>query len=169
MSRTSKTLVALATAAIVLVLVAWFDNTLMSEARRHAAATFDVSGVGAMTALGSLLVAGSILLVGTLAWRAASVVVGLAYVLVGGFFVALPWLVWNLATTKNDVPPVLPEALASALGNIYFSTSGSLNGAGTIGAAMLIAGVATLARWWRGAATASRSEVIAPTADPTLP
>jgi hypothetical protein len=116
MSRTSKTLVALATAAIVLVLVAWFDNTLMSEARRHAAATFDVSGVGAMIALGSLLVAGSILLVGTLAWRAASVVVGLAYVLVGGFFVALPWLVWNLATTKNDVPPVLPEALARPSG-----------------------------------------------------
>ncbi len=170
MSRTSKTLVALAAAAIVLVLAAWFDSTLLTEARRHSAATFDISGVAAMTALGSLLVAGSVLLVGTLAWRSASVVVGLAHVLVGGFFVALPWLVWNLATTKNDVPPVLPEALASALGNIYFSTTGSLNAVGTIGAAMLIAGVATLVRWWWGrAAAASRVEVIAPTADPTLP
>jgi hypothetical protein len=76
----------------------------------------------------------------------------------------------NLATTKNDVPPVLPEALASALANIYFSTAGPLNAAGTIGAAMLIAGVATLARWWRGRpAAASRVEIIAPTADPTLP
>ena len=170
MSRINKTLVALATAAIVLVVAAWFDSTLVTEARRHSAATFDMSGVAAMTALGSLLVAGSILLVATLAWRAASVVVGLAYVLVGAFFVALPWLVWNLAATKNDVPPVLPEALASALGNIYFSTAGSLNGAGTIGAAMLMAGVATLARWWWGrAAAASRVEIIPPTADPTLP
>jgi hypothetical protein len=170
MSRTNKTLVALAAAAIVLVLAGWFDSTVMSEARSHAAATFDISGVAATIALGSLFVAGSVLLVGTLAWRTASVVVGLAYVVVGGFFVALPSLVWNLASQVNDVPPVLPEPLASALGNIYFSTTGSLNAVGTIGAAMLFAGAAAFARRWRGrAVSASRAEVIVPTADPTLP
>lgn len=41
-------------------------------------------------------------------------VVGLAYVVVGGFFAALPWLVWNLDTWVNGVPPVLPEPLALA-------------------------------------------------------
>lgn len=40
---------------------------------------------------------------------------------------------------------------------------------GTIGAAMLIAGIAALARWWRGRAiAASRPEVAVQAADPTL-
>ncbi len=170
MSRTGRVLVALAGAALVLVIATWFDSTFMREALRQAQANFDTTGFTAMTALGSLLVAGSVLLVGTLAWRAASVAVGLAYVVVGGFFMALPWLVWNLAATTNGVPPILPEALALVLGNIYRSTTGPLNAVGTIGAAMLIVGLVTLARWWRGrVAGASRVEVVPLTADPTHP
>jgi hypothetical protein len=65
----------------------------------------------------------------------------------------LPWLVWTFATTTNDTPPVLPEPIATLLGNIYFETSsGSLNAVGTIGAAMLIAGGASLVRWSRARA-----------------
>lgn len=170
MSSTNKKLVALAAAAIVLVIAAWFDTTVMFETRRQAAATFDIAGTTYMTALGSLLVAGSVLLLGVLAWRAASLVVGLAYVVVGGFFVALPWLVWNLAVQTNDGPPILPEPLAVALGRIYFSTGGDLNTVGTIGAGMLIAGIAALVRWWQARAVAAGSvEVTDPTADPTLP
>ena len=165
-----KTLVALAAAAIMLVIADWFDTTVMFEARRQAAATFDSSGIGAMAVVGSLMIAGSVLLVGALAWRAASLAVGLVYVVVGGFFVALPWLVWNLSTGINDVPAVLPEPVAVALWNIYSSTTGALNAVGTIGAAMLIAGIAALARWWPGRSVApGRAEVMDPTADPTLP
>lgn len=170
MSRTSRTLLALAAAAIVLVIATWFDHTVMTEALRHAQSTFEMSGFATMTALGSLLVALSVLLVGALAWRAASVVVGLAYVVVGGFVVALPWLVMNLTIHKNGAPSVLPEPLASALANIFFSTTGSLNAVGTIGAAILIAGIAASARRWRGRAVAAiRTEGMVPTADPTLP
>ena len=170
MARSSKTLLALALAAIVLVIAAWFDSTVMSEARRHAAATFSMSGSTATTVLGSLLVAGSVLLVGTVAWRAKSVIVGLAYVVVGAFFAALPWLVWNFATWVHGVPPVLPEPLVLAVGNVYFWTAGSLNAVGTIGAAMLIAGAFTVARWWRGrAAPTGRTEARVATPDPTLP
>jgi hypothetical protein len=164
------TLVALAAAAIVLVIAAWFDTTVMFETRRQAAATFDISKSTTMTALGTLMIAGSVLLVGALAWRAASVVAGLVYVVVGGFIVALPWLVWNLASQTHDGPPMLPEPLALALGQTYFSTNGDLNAVGTIGAGMLIAGIAALTRWWRGRAVAAdHVEVMDPTAGQTLP
>jgi uncharacterized membrane protein len=170
MSRTNKSLSALAVAAIVLVIATWFDVSIMSDVRRHAAAAFDISGVTTMTAIGSLLITGFVLLMGTLAWRAASATVGLAYIVVGGFLVALPWLVWTFAAQVNDAPPVLPEPLASALANIYFSTTGSLNAVGTIGAGMLIAGIAALARWsrWRSVAM-NAAEGRIPAADPTLP
>jgi len=169
MSRTGNTLVALAGAALVLVLATWFDNTLMRDAIRHAQATFDMAGVGAIIAAGSMLVAGSALLLGWLAWRAESVVTGLAYVVVGGFFVMLPWTVWNLATQVNDVPPVLPEPLLTMVSEIYFRTGGgSLNAVGTIGGAMLIAGVVALVRWRRDRANATSSvDTMAPGMDPT--
>lgn len=170
MSRTGKTLVALVGAALVLVIATWFDNTFMRDAVRHAQANFDMSGVGAVIAAGSMLVAGSVLVVGVLAWRAASVVVGLAYAVVGGFFLMLPWIVWNLATQVNDVPPVLPEPLLTVVSEIYFRTGGgSLNAVGTIGAAMLIAGVVALVRWQRDRADAKGSiEALSPAAGPTL-
>jgi hypothetical protein len=171
MSRTGRTLVALAGAALVLIVATWFDNTVMRDALRRASAAFDMGGVGIVVAAASMLVAGSVLLVAVLAWRAASVVVGLAYAVVGGFLVMLPWIVWNFATQVNDTPPVLPEPLLSVVTEISFRTGGgSLNAVGTIGAAMLIAGVAALVRWQRdrGAATGSL-EALSPAPGPTLP
>ena len=97
-------------------------------------------------------------------------VVGLAYIVVGAFFVALPWLVSSLAAGTNDGRPVLPEAVASALGTIWVWTAGQLNAVGTIGAGILIAGIAALVGWWRGRAVAARRAAIAdPTPDPVLP
>jgi hypothetical protein len=117
-----------------------------------------------------VLVAGSVLLLGVLAWRSASVVVGIAYVVAGGFFAALPWVVRTFAVVGEEGRPlVLPGPLASALNNIYSSTTGSLNAVETIGAGMMIAGLAALARWLRGrAASASRVEAVASTPSPTL-
>jgi hypothetical protein len=166
-SESVPTLVALAAAAIVLVIVAWFDNTIMVDVQQQAR-TSGLSSLAMMTLLEGLLVAGSVLLLGALAWRSASVVAGLAYVVVGGFFVAQLWIWWNLAAGGNDV---LPEAVALALRNLfYWSTGGSLNDVATIGAGMLIAGLAALARWWRGRAIAAGSpEVVGPAARLTLP
>jgi hypothetical protein len=179
MSRTSRTLVALAAAAVVLVIATWFDSTVARHAEQQASGIGDLSGWATMEPLGSLLVAGSVLLLGVLAWRSASVDVGLAYVVVGGFVAALPWLFWNFALRSS--PPVLPEALALTLRNLFYLTvggsdneyqfdGGPFNALETIGAAMLIAGVAALARSWRGRAVAAgRAEVEVPTADPMLP
>lgn len=168
-SRTGKALVALAAAAIALVVMAWFDSTVLRDAVRQAQATFTSASVAPLFVLGSLLVAGAVLLLGALAWRAASLVVSLAYVVVGGFFVALWWVVWNLGSATNDAPPVLPEWFASALTSIWVSTTGQLNAVATIGAGMLIAGIAALVPWWRGRAAAFRADVAVPTAEAVLP
>ena len=124
-----------------------------------------------MISLGSILVAATVLLAGVLAWRAASVLVGLTYAIVGGFLVVLPWLVWNFAAQVNDAPPVLPEPLATVVSEIYFRTSGGpLNAVGTIGGAMLIAGVAALVRRQRDRGVANSSiEAMAPAAGSTHP
>jgi hypothetical protein len=161
--------VALAASAIALVVTAWFDSSILRDAVRQAQATFNTVSVVPLFVLGSILVAGAVLLLGSLAWRAASPVVSLAYVVVGGFFVALPWLAWNLASATIDAPPVLPESLASALTSIWLSTTGQLNAVATIGAGMLIAGIAALVPWWRGRAAASRVDVAVPTAEAVLP
>ena len=149
MSRVGRTVMTLVVAAIALVIVAWFDNTLMGDAQQQVQARADVAGLGLMSALGSLLVAGFVLVLGVLAWRSASVVVGLVYVVVGAFFAAQLWLWWNVASAGSDV---LPEALAVPLRNLFHTSTGgsaSLNDVATIGGAMLIAGVVALARWWR--------------------
>lgn len=170
MSRGGRTLAALAGAALVLIVAVWCDAVFLRDAAQHAQANFDSAGLAPVIAAGSMLVAGSVLLVGVLAWRAASVVVSLAYAIVGGFLVALPWIVWNLASATNEAPPVLPEPLLSFVSEIYFRTAGSLNAAGTIGAAMLIAAVAALVRWQRDRAVAPDNiEALSPGADPSLP
>ena len=168
MSRTGTALVALAAAAIALVIMAWFDSTFLRDALRQAQSTFDTASVSPLFVLGSLLTAGAVLLLGALAWRAESVVVGLAYVVVGGFFVALPWLVLVLASATGEAAPVLPDALAAALKRIWLSTAGQLNAVAPIGAGMLSAGIAALVQWWRRrAAAASRAEITAPALGPT--
>jgi hypothetical protein len=170
MSRTGRSLVALVGAALVIAIATWFDTVFLNEAIARARPTFDMSGIGVMISAGAMLVAGSVLLVGVLAWRAASVVVGIVYAVVGAFIVGLPWVVMNLAFGINDAPPVLPEPLSVVLADIYFRIAdGSLNAVGTIGAAMLIAGMAALVRWQRDRVAANRGiETLAPAAGPTL-
>ena len=170
MSRTVRTLVALAGAALVIVAATWFDTVFLRDAAHHAQANFDSAGLGPVIAAGSMLVAGSVRLGGVLARRSASLIVSLAYAIAGGFLVALPWIVWNLASATNDAPPVLPEPLLSFVSEIYFRTAGSLNAAGTIGAAMLIAGVAALVPWQRDRAVATdKVQALSLGADPSLP
>lgn len=146
MSKTGRSLLAVSLAAAVLLFATWFDHNVLNDARRQMGATFEIGWTMTLMALGTILVAAFALLVAVLAWRAASPVVGVAYALVGGFLVALPWLVWTLAAKTNDRPPALPEPIAAGLGNLYFSTTGSLNAVEIIGGAMLVAGIASLAR-----------------------
>jgi len=145
-ARSAWTPVALGGAVLVLVVATWFDHTYLPDAQHHAQATFDMSGFTGPLVAGSLVVGGSVLLLWSLAWRAASLVVGLAYVIAGGFIAALPWLAITLASSREDAPPILPEPLVLPLTDLWFATSGTLNAAGSIAAAMLITGIAVLVR-----------------------
>lgn len=161
MSMTSRTPVALAVAAIVLPFAGWFDTTVAFAILER---SFGDNGVSAaLGAAGVLFIAGSGLLLGTLAWRSASAVVGLAYVVVGGFFVALPWLYWTFGIPASVYSPGGPGPVATIIVRIYDGTSGGGRLVMTISAAMLIAGVAALVRWWRVRAFAPhRTQVVVP-------
>ncbi len=77
----------------------------------------------------------------------------------GGFFAALPWLLWGLLSGPS-------EPLAR---DIYKATEvGALNAAGTIGAAMLIVGVAVLVRRWRARVSVEAPSRVGRTADQPL-
>jgi hypothetical protein len=172
MSKTTRALAALSAAAVVLLIAAWYDSTLLRDAVRQAQANFDVGSVAPLLVLGSLLVAGAVLLLGALAWRSQSPVVSVAYIVVGAFFTALPWLVLSLSSSRNDAPAVLvlPDPLASALTSAWYSTAGELNAVGTIAAGMLISRIAALVPWWRGRAIAAgNGEAAVAAADPLIP
>ena len=162
MSRTTSSLAALVVAGIALAAAAWFDGTVINEARRQAAAEFSFGNIGVLLSLGSIAVAGGCLLVAWFGVRAA-VLVGLAYAVVGGFFALMPWLVYNLGAVNNDVPGVIPEAIAGPISQLYLRTLGPLNAVGTIGAAMLIAGLVAMVRSLR------RRDVAMPAAAPIEP
>lgn len=145
MSKTASSVAALAVAAIALLAAAWLDGTVIDDARKQAAAEFNTASIAGLLTLGSIAVAGGCLLVAWFGIR-ATVLVGLAYAVVGGFFALLPWLVLNLGAGNNDVPAVLPDAIATPINQLFFWSLGPLNAVGTIGAAMLIAGLIAMVR-----------------------
>jgi hypothetical protein len=167
MSKTASSLAALAVAAIALLAAAWFDGTVINEARRQAAAEFSFGSIGGLLSLGSIAVAGGCLLIGWFGVRAA-VLVGLAYAVVGGFFALLPWLVLTLGAGNNDVPGAIPDAVASPMSEVYLRTLGPLNAVGIVGAAMLIAGLIGILRSLRRRdVEVPAGAPIAPASDPT--
>jgi hypothetical protein len=149
MSRVGRSAVALAAAAVVLAVMAWFDTTVVSNAAQREAQTFDMSGYALVEALGTILIAGSVLLLALLAWRSRSVAVGVAYALVGAYFALQLWITWTFAAQANGAPPVLPYPLDRAVNHVFSATYGRLNAVGIVGAGMLVAGVAVLAQRFR--------------------
>jgi hypothetical protein len=137
---------ALIAAPLVLAALAWFDTAVLAEAIKRGSATFDMGGaIGVMTA-GFFVVAGGVLLLALLAWRSRSALVGVLYAIVGAYFAGQMWIMVTFGATRNEVPPILPEAIVSALGQVQAATVGSLNAVGIVGAGMAIAGIAVLAR-----------------------
>ena len=146
MSKVGQAAIAIVVAAAVLWLAAWLDGTVMRDIQRQAAASFDETGLELAYSLGSLAVAGSVLLLGVLAWRSPSALVGVAYILVGGFFAFMPVIVFPFAAQINGAPPLLPGPIADAVGQIYFSSFGPLNAVATVGAGMFVVGLLVVGR-----------------------
>jgi hypothetical protein len=146
MSRVGRSALALAAAVVVLVMIAWFDTTVVSDAAQQGAQSFDNRRYVLVAALGTILIAGSVLLLALLAWRSRSVAVGVVYTAVGAYFALQLWVWMNLAAQVNDTPPVLPYPLDRVVNHIFSATYGRLNAVGIVGAGMLVAGVAVLAQ-----------------------
>ncbi len=142
-TKVGRTALALVAAVVVLVMMAWFDTTVVRDAAHEAAQTFDSSRYTLIVSLGMIMIAGAVLLLASLAWRSRSVAVGVLYAAVGAYFAFQLWIYTYLAGQ------VLPDPLATAVVNISFATLGPLNAVGIVGGGMLIAGVAVLTRSFR--------------------
>jgi hypothetical protein len=162
--RMIRTVVALLGGAAILVAAAWLDTDVLRGIQQRAAATFDITVMAWALPLGYLAIAGGILALGLLARWARSLLVGLAYLVVGAFFAFLGTLVWTVAAQVNDAPSVLPEPIAVFVSQVYRQAeSGPLHTVAIIGAGMLLIGLATIGLARRSRAPAAQSEAKGPT------
>ena len=141
-----RIVVALLVTAGVFVALTWYDTAVMVEAQRRQQQAVDARELALAWSGGAFAIAAGILVVASLAWWSRSVVVGLVDVLVGGFFAFLPVITFNFAATINGAPPVLPAQAATFVGDVFRATGGPLGAVIPLGAGMLIAGVAVIAR-----------------------
>jgi hypothetical protein len=149
MSRVGKAAAILGAALATLAVMAWLDTTVMREAQRDAAATFDPHWQALITSLAIVGAVGAAMLLALLAWRLQSLAVGVAYALVGAYLTFEVWIVWTFAAQYNDTPPVLPDPLLSVVTQLFHATDGPLNLATIVGAGMLVGGGAVITRWLR--------------------
>lgn len=136
-------------AAGVLVVMAWFDTTVVREALARGRPTFEMGQYTLLWSLGSFASAAAVVLLVALAWRSRSAAVGAIYLVVGGLFAFLPWILVTFAAGHNDVPALLPDPLPIAVASLHEATIGQLNAVGVIGAGMAIAGLAVITRSFR--------------------
>jgi hypothetical protein len=130
-------MVAVVAAAACLVALAWFDATVLDDARKLVAASFQIGGFMNLTALGYVLVAGAILLVAALGWWSRSAVVGVVYAVAGAFLVLMPGLTFN-----RD----LPESLGKLINEVWVVSTGPIFAVEMLGGGLLLVGLIVLGR-----------------------
>lgn len=142
-----RILVALFGAAAVLIVAAWIDAVLLHSILVTGGTAFGEVPTSIALPVGYLLVIAGVLVIARLAGSARSRLVEIVYVVVGVFWDFLFTLVWTVAAVSaNAAPPVLPDPLASAIGQTYTATEeGPLHAVALIGAAMVVAGASRLA------------------------
>ncbi len=146
-SRPGKSLVATLVAVVALAIAHWFDAGVLLEAQYRAGTTFEPGPLFYLISVAHLITAAGVVALALAAWWSRSLLVGVGYAAVGGFLVLLPATVWEFATGVNGAPPPAPEPIATALGNWYFTLATGVTGSVfTLGAAMLISGLAVIGR-----------------------
>lgn len=144
-SRKVQSLVALVASLALLVVGTWFDRSVLYHAAQMAGATFDPLSAEPLLTLGVVLAAGATIAVALLAWRADSLLVAVADILIGAFVVTNTWTAFTLGATTNGAPPVLPAPLPAILADtMAWTHGGQVSAAPMIGAGMLIGGLAVL-------------------------
>jgi hypothetical protein len=148
-SRTGRTVMGLIAPVAVILGAEWFDRSVLGAAQREVSTTFTLSPMIWAAPAGYLLVAAGVLAIGLVAWWAHGLVVGIAYVIVGGL---LTFLFTLLYTSAVRLPSPLPEWIGQVLGWVQ---AGPMQPIYPIGASMLLGGVAAIwlsVREWRGPA-----------------
>jgi hypothetical protein len=137
-------------AAVLLITAGWLDGTVLRGLQHDVGKTFEIEPALFAGALGHLGVAAGVLMLAVLAWHSRSVVVGIAYLLVGAFAAFLAPINWHLAAHLNDAPPVLPEPASRLVSMLFIWQEGPLGAVATIGAGMLLIGLAVIGRSFFG-------------------
>ena len=144
--RFVRAAMALVAAAAILMFAGWLDGQVFRDIERRQSVEFSITLITWALPFGYLAVAAGVLAVVILAWWARSILVGIAYAVVGAFFGFLVTINWQFAAEINGAPSVLPQPLATIVGRIWFwGAEGPLNALSTIGAGMLLAGLAIIA------------------------
>lgn len=141
MERMTRIGVALLATAAILFVVGWLDGTVMRDAQRQTASTFDITPLIWWHSLGYLVTAAGVLAAGLVGWWARSLAAGIVLLVGGAFFALLEVINWQLAASVNSAPPVLPEPFARAVSQIYFWQSGPIGSMPIVGAAVFLVGL----------------------------
>lgn len=150
MSNLGRGLTAIAFAAVALIVLAWLDATVLTDAQRSSASSFNSSGLGLLFALTAIAAASGILFLGVVGWWSSSGLVGATFAIAGAFFAFLPALIFN---------PGLPAPLSQPINEIYLATFGPLNAVLTYGAGMLLVGLFMIGRSSRGRSRPGLSQI----------
>jgi hypothetical protein len=144
-SRPKRLAIAAFVPFMALWITAWFDGNVVNEAVAQAGRNYDIAPASLAYSVSYLIAAGGGLAVAAVAWWIRDQIVGLAYLVVGGFILFDGYLVSRLAMSVNGAPPAAPEPIASFLTQVMLSTMGRSNGALVVAAAMVLAGLASFA------------------------
>jgi hypothetical protein len=166
-----RALLAALVALLALLIAYWFDSGVLADAQKRAGYTFDMGWFMELAGVAHIVTAAGVVAIALTCWRSRSLVVGIGYVVVGGFLVFLPALTWTIGVSVNGAPPLVPQPIASTLGQWYSTLATGVTGAFyTLAAAMFLSGLAVvgtvlLTKRGRASAVASTAEQ-APQSEP---
>jgi hypothetical protein len=144
-AQLKRSLVAALMAPAVLLVAHWFDAGVLVDAQRQAGYTFDPAPLMDLMVVAHVLTAAGAVALALVAWRSRSVLVGVGYVLVGGFLVCLPALVWAFAVSVNGATPLAPAPIATTMDQWFTVLATGVTGAVfTIAGGMLLSGLAVI-------------------------
>ena len=144
-SRPKRLAIAALVPFLALWITAWFDGNVVSEAVAQAGHNYDIAPASLAYSVSYLIAAGGGLAVAAVAWWMRDQIVGLVYLVVGGFILFDGFLVARLAVSVNGAPPAAREPITSFLTQVMLSTVGRTNAALVVAAAMVLAGLASFA------------------------
>ncbi len=144
-AQLKRSLVAALMAPAVLLVAHWFDAGVLVDAQRQAGYTYDPAPLMDLMVVAHVLTAAGAVVLALVAWRSRSVLVGVGYVLVGGFLVCLPAIVWAFAVSVNGAAPLAPAPIATAMFQWFTVLATGVTGAVfTIAGGMLLSGLAVI-------------------------